>query len=175
MPILKLTNLATYKAYCADIAAKHKDIDGYKWGDENVITNDSRSDLPKRFLWAMPYDQAKYGDKHSDNVMRSKVARVAYMINPQDGKFSTLEAAYEFCEAVVEQIFARVLQDKRGKMVAIVDPPGEEWQMIVTDINSWKTGPVEKTFGSTKYVGCELEMTFMENTNLAFDASKWND
>lgn len=172
MPTLKLTNLATYRAYFQGIATSHEDIDGFKWGSKNVIINDSRSDLAARFLWASPYDNARYGDKASDNVMKYKVARVAYMITPDSEKFEDEDEGFDFCEDVIEQIMAKVLKDKAGQMVMVDEE--EEWQMIATDISSWKTGPVTKKIGSTKYIGWELEITFMDNTNLAYDASKWN-
>jgi hypothetical protein len=168
MPKLKLTNLASYKAYFADIAAKHKMIDGYKWGDKKVIANDSRSDLAARFLWAMPYEDAKYGDKGSDNVVKTKKARVAYMIVPDSELFADEEEAFDFCEEVIEQILAKIYMDKRGADVS------GEWTMIATSIDSWTTGPVQKTIGSTKYIGWEMELNFIDNTNLAYDASKWN-
>jgi hypothetical protein len=173
MPKLKLTNLASYKAYFADIATKHLDIDGFKWGNKDVIRNDNRSDLAAKFLWAMPYDNAKYGDKSSDNVHKTKTARVAYMIIPESEKFSDEDAAFDFCEGVIEQILAKMLVDKRGAMVAAGDPPVSEWNMIVTDINSWSSGPVEHKLGSTRYIGWELKISFSDNTNLAYDATKW--
>lgn len=167
MPNLKLTNLSTYKAYFATIASSHKEVDGFKWGDKDVVRNDNRSDLAARFLWAMPYDGAKYGDQQSDNVIKTKVARVAYMIVPDSELFSDEEAAFNFCEEVLEQIIAKIYRDKSGAMVE------GAWEMIATNINSWKTGPVEKKIGSTKYIGWELEMSFQDNTSLEYDATKW--
>jgi hypothetical protein len=171
MPSLKLTNLAAYKAYFQAIATganSHKEIDGFKWGDKDVMKNDSRSDMPARVLWATPYDGARYIDRSSDNINKVKQARVAYMIVPDSEKFSDIDAAFDACEAVIEQILTKILMDKKG-----VDVDGV-WTMLVTTVDSWKTGPVEAVFGSTKYIGWELELNFMDNTNLAYDASKWN-
>jgi hypothetical protein len=168
MPNLKLTNLATYKAYFADIATKHKEIDGYKWGDKDVIRNDNRSDMPARVLWAVPYDKARYGDRMSDNVNKTKVARVAYLVVPDSEKFSDEDAAFDLCEAVIEQIIAKIYVDKRGAMNAGV------WEMIATDISSWSSSPVEMIIASTKYIGWELQMNFMDNTNLEYDPAKWD-
>jgi len=168
MPNLKLTNLVSYRNYFADIAEKHKSIDGYKWGGKDVIRKDNRNDLAARFLWAMPYEQARYGDKASDNVNKTKQARVAYMIVPDSELFADEDTAFDFCEEVIEQIIAKILVDKKGADV------GGVWTMIATTIESWTTGPVEKKIGSTKYIGWELELNFIDNTNLAYDASKWN-
>jgi hypothetical protein len=164
---IKLTNLASYKAYFAAIAASHVDIDGFKWGDKDVIRNDNRSDITESFLWAMPYDRARYGDKVSDNVHKYKVARVAFMIVPASELFSDEEAAFDFCEATIEQILAKILKDKRGADNAGV------WDMLITDINSWTTGPVEKKIGSTKYIGWEFQLTFQDPTNLSYNQAKW--
>jgi len=168
MPNLKLTTLATYRAYFETIAEDHIAIDGYKWGDKDVIRNDSRSDMPPRLLWAMPYERATYEDNGSDNICKIKVARVAYMVVPESELFADEDAAFDACEAVIEEILARILVDKHG---AEVDG---EWTMIATRVQNWSTGPVEYKIGSTKYIGWEMNLTFIDNTNLAYDASKWN-
>lgn len=169
MPNLKLTNLTAYRNYFADIATKHVAIDGFKWGDKDVVRNDNRSDLPTRFLWAKPYMQARYGDNNSDNVVKTKTAEVGYLLTPDSELFADEDEAFDAAEAVIEQILARILKDKRGEMVE------GEWTMLVTDIKSWTTSPIEHKLGSTKYVGWELKINFMDNTNLAFDASKWDE
>ena len=168
MPNLRLTNLASYRNYFATIAEKHKAIEGFKWGGKDVILNDNRSDLAKRFLWAMPYENARYGDRGSDNVVKTKQARVAYMIVPESELFADEDAAFDFCEEVIEQILSKILVDKAGAEVDGV------WTMIATTIESWSTGPVHKKIGSTEYIGWELELNFIDNTSLAYDASKWN-
>lgn len=173
MPNIKLTNLSAYKAYFAAIAESHVDILGFKWGNKDVIRNDNKSDMPEKLLWAYPYDRAKYGDKNSDNVHKTKTARVAYLVLPASEKFSDEDAAFEACEAVIEQILAKLLKDKRGANVTDEETEETEWVMIVTDISSWSSGPVEHMFGSTKYIGWELKIDFMDNTNLAYDNSKW--
>src|SRR5688572_3033788 len=137
MANLRLTNLAAYRAYFADIATKHKEVDGYKWGDKDVVKNDNLSDIPARILLATPYDNARYGDRMSDNIHKIKKARVAYLKTATTEAFSDIDTVFDECEAVIEQIIAKIYKDKRGEDVAGV------WTMIATDINSWKTGPVE--------------------------------
>ena len=107
MPNLRLTNLAAYRAYFLAIATSHVDILGFKWGNKDVIANDNRSDMPARFLWATPYDSARYGDSRSDNVVKTKQARVAFMMVPNSELFADEDAAFDFCEATIEQILAR--------------------------------------------------------------------
>lgn len=167
MASVKLTNLASYKAYFTAIAASHVDIDGFKWGDKDVIRNDNRSDIAAKVLWATPYDRVRYSDKLSDNVHKMKVARVAYLIIPNSELFADEDAAFDFCEATIEQILAKMKVDKIGKDVAGV------WEMIITDLNSWTSGPVEMTIGSTKYIGWELTITFQDPMNLVYNAAKW--
>lgn len=168
MANIKLTNLASYKAYFAAIAASHVDIDGFKWGDKDVIKNDNRSDMQPRILWASPYDKVRYGDKLSDNVHKIKTARVAYLIVPDSEKFSDQELAFEFCEAVIEQILAKINKDKRGVEAA------DSWDLLITDLNSWTSGPVEMKVGSTNYIGWELQMNFQDPTNLTYNELKWS-
>jgi hypothetical protein len=169
MPNLKLTNLVAYREYFKAIAQKHKDIDGFKWGNKDVISNDNRSDMPQRFLWAMPYDTVKYSDGLSDNKQKIKQARIIYMIVPDSALFSDEDFAFEFCESVIEDIIGKILLDKAGAMGAT------EWEMIVTDVKSMTTSPAEKIFGSTKYIGWDLTINFMDNTNLSYDSTKWNN
>jgi hypothetical protein len=170
---IKLTNLASYRTYFQAIAASHVAIDGYKWGDKDVVRNDARSGMPARLLWAIPYESARYGDKMSDNVHKTKQARIAYLITPTSKKFDDIEAAYDECEGVIEQIVAKILKDKAGSLTTIGDPPEEVWSLLVTNVSSWTTKPVQMIFGSTEYIGCELRIDFQDNTNLAYDATKW--
>lgn len=168
MPQLRLTDLASYREYFRSIAYSHVDIQGFRWGDKDVIRNDNRSDLPSTLLWATPYDQVGYEASHADNTLKRKKARVAYLVVPASDSFADEDAAFEGCEAVIEQIMAKILQDKSGGMV------GGEWAMIATRIASWRGGPVEMKVGSTRYLGWELEIDFLDNANLEYDPSKWN-
>jgi hypothetical protein len=167
MPNLYLTNLKTCREYLELLASQHMAIDGFKWGDADIIKNDNRSDLPDRFLWGMPYDKSQYGDSGSDNVVKSKVLRMAYMIVPSSEKFSEQDEAFDFCEKVMEQVMARIFKDKMGKM------EGSEWILLATNVNTWSGGPVEKKIGSTHYIGWEMQVTFMDNTGLVYDAEVW--
>lgn len=167
MPRLKLNNLASFKAYFESIALSHVDIGSWKWGNVDVLRNDNRSELPSRFLWGQYYDNVRYTAVHNDNKLKIKQVRVAFMKVRESEKFSDEDADFEFCEAVIEQIIAKLDIDKQGKLV------DGEWEMIVANIASITTGPVEKTIGSTRYIGWELRIDISENTNLAYDASKW--
>lgn len=169
MANLRLTNLASYRAYFLDIATKHIDIAGFQWGDEKVVQTNNRSNITGNFLWAKPYDKAQYVDKGSDNVHKRKVALVIYLEVRTKTGFASVEAQYDHCEAMIEGIVARIHVDKRGKDV------GGQWQMIATDINSFSARPVEHLIGSTPYVGFELEMTFSDNAHLEYDKEKWSD
>lgn len=169
MPILKLTNLAAYRTYFQDLATKHVGIAGFKWGSLDVVKNDNRSDIPDSFLWALPYEAVRYGDNGSDNVLKYKMARVTYMEPRDSDLYADEEIQYDRCEAMIEQVLARILRDKRG-----FDVSGT-WTMVVTTIATWKTAPTRETIGSTVYLGFDLNIEFGDNTNLAFDAQKWTD
>ncbi|HTF21007.1 MAG TPA: hypothetical protein VK658_23190 [Chryseolinea sp.] len=163
---IRLTNLAAYRDYFSAIATSHVDIAGFKWGEKEVVMNDNRHATPN-FLWAMPYDRVRYTDRSSDNVHKIKTARVAYMCVAASDKFEDEDAAFEASELIIEEILAKILVDKRGAEVA------GDWQMIITDIASWSTGPIEKAIGSTKYIGWELSINFQDPTSLLYNASKW--
>lgn len=168
MPTLNLTSLLAYKTYFAAIAASHEDIDGYKWGDKDVIQNDNRSDMAPRILWAQPYESARYNDGYSDNIVKIKEARVAYMLTADSELFTDEDAAFENCEAVIEQIIAKMLKDKAGADVA------GTWTMISFNVTGITTGPVETTIGSTKYIGWEMRIPFNDNTRFIYNDAKWN-
>jgi len=168
MPTLKLTNLAAYKQYWSDIATKHKLVDKFYYGDKDIVENESRSNGVSRFLWATPYDSAQYTDVFSDNVQKKKKAKVAYFKKTPSNKFADIDTTYQDCEAVIEDIISKIIQDKRGQDVS------GTWTMVAVNISAFKTQPVEEIIGSSHFIGCELEMEFGDNTNLAYDATKWN-
>ena len=169
MARLKLTNLLSFKTYFNLVADEHVDIGGFKWGDKNVVKNDNRSNITPSFLWVVPYEQSRYSDILSDNIIKTKPVALSFMKVRESAKFADEEADYEFCEAVMEQIMARIIKDKRGAMGAT------NWEMLVANISSAVGAPVETTIGSTRYIGWELKLDFMENGNLAYDAAKWTD
>lgn len=168
MPNLKLTDLASFRAYFEGLATAHKDIAGFKFGDTDVIRNDNRSDLSENFLWAMPYDNARYTGVHADNILKVKRARVAFMKVRESEKFADVDADFQYCEAIIEQIVAKIFKDKRGELI------GNDWSMLVANVATMTTGPVEKKIGSTPYIGWELAIDISENANLVYDETKWN-
>lgn len=169
MPTLKLTNLVSYRTYFEDIATKHIAINGFKWGSAKVVANDNRSDITNTFLWALPYENVRYQDSMSDNVVKVKRARVSYMEVRNSELFEDEDEQYDACETVIEDIVARLIRDKRGADVAGV------WHIIATNLGSYTISPVKETFGSTVYIGWELQLDFIDNTNLAFNTEKWSD
>lgn len=167
MPSLKLTNLASVKAYWQTIASAHKLIEGYKWGAMDVVKNDSRSDLAKTFLWAQPYENFRYAG-NGDTAIKHKPISIAVFTVPASKLFADIDAAYDYAEAIIEDIVSKLLIDKKGAM------NGGNWEMIATEISTWKGKPVEHMIGSTLYIGCELTIEYMDNKNFGYDASKWN-
>lgn len=168
MANLKLTNLTTLKAYFSQLAAEHVDIGGFKYGDDSVIKHNNRSNITPSFLWVSPYELVRYGDNFSDNVIKTKPVALSFMKVRESEKFADIDADYAFCEATMEQIVARIIKDKAGAMV------GSSWELLATNISSATGRPVESTIGSTRYIGWELKIDFMDNTGIAYDAAKWN-
>ncbi len=167
MPNLKLTDLASLKAYFTAIAASHVSIGGFKFGSLDVVKNDNRSNITDSFLWVQPYDQVRYTAVHNDNKQKLKTARVGYFKVRDSELFADEDADFEFCESVIEDIIAKMDVDKRGSLV------GSNWEMVALNMASIVTRPVEETIGSTKYIGWEMSIEFVDNTKLAYNAAKW--
>lgn len=171
MANLYLTNLASFKAYFQAMAvgaAKHVDLEGFKWGDKDVLCNDNRSDLAKTFLWTGPYEGVRYNDPASDNITKNKMVKLSVFTVADSERFADEDAAVEKCEAIMEDIVARLLRDKRGADVAGV------WTMLVANINSATGKPVTVELGSTQYHGWELSIELIDNRGLQYNAAKWN-
>jgi hypothetical protein len=167
MPNLKLTNLASCKAYFTLIATKHKEIDIFRWGEVDVVRKDSRV-LEGRLLWVKPYDGAKYSKE--DNIIKSKTLEVRYMKPAESELQDHIEAAFTEVEDVIEQIIAKMLLDKRGYM-----NEDNEWEMISFKVDGLESENFEMKLGSTRYIGTELKIPFQDNTNLQYDATKWEE
>jgi hypothetical protein len=168
MASLKLTNLASFKAYFADIANSHVAIDAFMWGDKDVIRNETRSLVMRSVLWAERYDNVRYADNLSDNIQKIKQARIGFFQVRDTEKFADEDAQFEFCESVIDDIIARIIKDKRGAQV------DTEWQLLLANISSATGSPAQVMIGSTNFIGWQLKIDIMDNTNLAYDASKWN-
>lgn len=169
MTTINLSNLASLKAYFKTVAETHADIDGFKWGEKKVIKTANRSNQVPRFLWAQPYDGARYLDNYSDNIQKVKTARISYMVaQGPSKKFDEVDSMFESCELVIEEIIARMYRDKQG----LLNGSGD-WEMIIANIAAIRTGPVEYTIGSTKYIGWEMSIDFQDPTRLAYDPARW--
>jgi hypothetical protein len=169
MTVINLTDLASFKAYFQNIAAQHQEILGFKWGGKIVLKTATKSNLVNKFLFAQPYDSARYAGADVDNLKKVKTARIGFFQTSASEKFDDEQAAYEFCEKIIEDVVSRILNDKAGQLV------GEDWQMIIANIQSMKAEPVKLTLGSTKFIGCDLVVDILDNANLEFDASIWKD
>jgi hypothetical protein len=167
MPSLKLTNLQSFKAYFNAIADAHVSIDGFKWGEKKVIQSGNRSDITKSYLWAQRYNKVRYTDNGSDNAMKKKVARLSYMKVRESERFADEDDDFQFCESVIDDIIAKIMMDKRGSMI------GDDWVMIVANIPSINTYPIQDLIGGTVYIGWALELEILDNTNLVYDQTKW--
>jgi len=168
MPKLKLTNLSDYKQYWTDIATSHKQIDGYYYGDKDVVGNAQKGNAFARFLWITPYENTRYTDALSDNIQKKKKATIAYFKKTPSNKFTDIDTTFQECESVIEDIVSKLILDKKGQDV------NGTWTMVTVDINSLQMEPVEEIFGSNHYIGCELSMEFSDNTNISYDPNKWN-
>ena len=169
MPNLYITSLASYRAYAQGLATAHKEIDDFIWGGDDVAQTKNRSSVANRFLWALPYEDVSYSDTGpSDNITKRKRVRMSYLQARNSELFGDEDTQYDACEAVAEQIIARILRDKRGTEIA------GTWTLLATRIESFQLRPVEVMLGSTKYIGFEINFDVMDNANVAYDGSKWD-
>lgn len=170
MPSLQLTNLASFRAYFEAIATgpnHHVDLKGFKWGDEDVVKNDNRSDLAHPFLWTGPYEQSRYSDRSSDNVVKFKRVKLNVFTSAASESYADQNTAVELCESIMDDIVAKIIKDKAGRDNAGV------WEMIVAHIDAANGRPVVIQLGSTKYHGWELTIEIGDNKNLQYNAAKW--
>ncbi|MEJ0030945.1 MAG: hypothetical protein WDO15_11470 [Bacteroidota bacterium] len=169
MTNILLTNLSSYRQYFQDIASQSPFIDGFRWGDEEIVKNDVRADLPQSFLWVMPYESSRYAGNDIDNEKRVKVAVMSYMLIPESNKFTDIDTAADTAEGVIELLVGRIQRDQRGRQV------NTDWIAVATAMASITTKPVEYTLGSTRYIGCELSIEFRDNARLSYNSNKWLD
>ena len=167
--LLKLTDLLSYKTYAQALATSHKQINGFKWGDADIVRNDVRSDMDTNFLWAAPYEEVTYDATDGDHVLKVKESVMVYLEPRNSELFADIDAQYQACETRAEEILARIERDRRGVQ------QGNDWVEIITRITSPRLRPVEHLIGSTVYVGFEILLQFMDNSGMIYDPNLWND
>jgi hypothetical protein len=167
--LLRLTDLLSYKTYAQALAVSHKQINGFKWGDADVVRNDNRSDMDTNFLWALPYEDVNYEGEDVDHQLKVKEAVMVYLEPRNSELFADEDQQFQNCETRAEEILARIERDMRGFV------QGNDWVQIISRLNSRKLKPVQHKIGSTPYVGFEIRLEFMDNTGMTYDANLWND
>lgn len=157
---MDLTTLREAKDYFSRIADEHVDINGYHYGDMSVLQQAVRSVLKLPVLWQEPYLPVIVEDNLSDNHTGVVTQTVAIYTKPDSDKHESLEEAYELCEQIVKDIIGRMLRDHtQGN---IKHRPG-----------SFKYGQSEDLVGSTRLIGCRLDITYLRPERLIYDENKW--
>jgi hypothetical protein len=155
-----LTNVDSYKAYFTAIANKHKQIESFSYGDQDVVNSEIRS-WKGRKLWLWPYDSITVEENSNDNYL-DKVPG-SFFIGGAAGstKFAVENDYIRDCEQIVKDIRNKMLQDMAN-------------QIILTRLNGWSRQPVELVAGATKLIGYELKFFFHDSTGFEYDETKWN-
>ena len=160
---LQLTTIQSIEAYFTALATGvngHKEIDGIKFGEGDVLKEANRTGLEGRFIHVSEYDRAQ-ATGTSDNLHVTKEIKIGYYKKPVDGTWANQQLGKQQCENVIKQIIAKLITDKQA---GVINTRIENY--------SWELGMYE--IGSTQYCGCELTITFMDNTGFSYDATKWN-
>ncbi len=102
---IQLTNILSLQTYFTALATganHHKEIDGIKFGDNEVIQNDNRSDMQARILWVSEYENFT-AQGTQDNLHTRKPFKMVYLKVPTSNLFGDRQTAKDECEAVMRQ------------------------------------------------------------------------
>lgn len=161
---IQLTNILSLQTYFTALATganHHKEIDGIKFGDNEVLMAANRSDMEARVLWVSEYENWT-AQGTQDNLHTRKPFKMVYMKVPASDLFADKQTAKDQCEAVMRQIIAKIIVDKQAGLV-------------LTKLDSIKAEVGEYMVGSTNYCGCEVSLEILDNTGFQYDATKWEE
>lgn len=161
--MLSISGYLGYREYFKNLAENHVAIEGFKYGSEDVVKNDSRSKLAKVFMHCLPYEKARYSGPNVDQQYRRKQVRYAIMRVRSGATFAHENDDFIFCEDIALQIQARIIYYDKQLLNVIIDQ------------NTTEMMPVSDTIGSTQYYGIEVHFDVMDNPGMMLDRNKWND
>lgn len=155
----QLATFTEYYNYFSGIATSHVDINGFKFGEKEVMQCGARSDLTLPILWAESYDPVRILDNKSDNHT-GQLSCVIYILDNKPEAWADQRTKYEAMEVIAKQILAKILKDfNDGALQA--------------DLNGYRYGWVEPVFGSTPAIGVRMDLSFLRPERLVYNAAKW--
>ncbi len=157
---MDLTDFQQYYDYFLALSQSHVDINGFHFGDKDVMINDIRSALQPPVMWLEPYQPVDMIDPLSDNHIESVRGTLAIYDVPASEKFDDMRNTYKSCEIIVKDIIAKLLQDYYSNN-------------ILLELSNIRYGEAESLFSATKIIGCRLDFNFMRPARLVFDPAKW--
>ncbi|MCZ8021220.1 MAG: hypothetical protein O9302_00375 [Cyclobacteriaceae bacterium] len=161
--MLSLSKYSGYKQYWQTMATQHVDIQGFKYGNADVLINGQKTDKAEVFLHAIPYERARYKGVNVDQQYRNKRARFAvYKKSVSRNSFIEEEELLDFCEQVCSEIMGKIIYNDKKLMNVLID------------VNSIDMRPVEDVIGATKYVGVHCEFDVMDNPSMEYNPAKFN-
>ena len=153
-----LTDNDAYENYFRALATQHKEIDGFLYGDEDVQLNATRAWKGIK-LWLEEPNRARPVGPNTDNLLKDKRCSLWVGGSPPSSKYADVQAYYNKCEKIVEDIIARVLRDRQN-------------QDLVSEITSYEYGMARYTL-STELVGCRWDFSYLDPTGYPYKEENW--
>ncbi|MCZ8353964.1 MAG: hypothetical protein O9340_04465 [Cyclobacteriaceae bacterium] len=160
--MLSLSKYSGYKQYWQETATQHVDVDGFRYGNKDVLTVNQKAEKTEVFLHALPYERARYKGANVDQQYRVKKARFTIYKKALTKNSFEEEELLDFCEQVCLEIMGKIIYRDKALM------------QLIIDVNSIEMKPVEDVINATKYIGIMCEFDVMDNPSMEFKAVKFN-
>ncbi len=157
---MNLTNFEESREYFTDIATQHIHINSYHFGDSSRLQQATRSSLKLPVLWQEPYQPVTVQDPLSDNHTGLVTQTIAVYAQASTDKYEDQEEAYNQCEAIIKDIISRMIRDNHTGL-------------ITHELQGFKYGEAEDLMGSTKLIGCRLDIQYFRPERFVYDENKW--
>lgn len=157
--MIDFTNPTAIKDYFEALAASHVDIDNFVFGDKLVMGNDVRSTEYGTILWLDYHQPVQLIDRKSDDI-EGRIPDTLMILKVAPELFEDQESAVDDTEIIVRDIISKLYKDNQE---------GE----ITTELDGYKFGETEVTFGSTRFIGTRLDFNLIRPEKLIYNQAKW--
>jgi hypothetical protein len=156
----QLATFTEFYQYFSDIATSHVDINGFKFGEKEIVQCGARSNMTLPALWAEAYDPATILDNRSDNHT-GQLNNVIYIMDKKPKTWADQRSRYDELEAIVRDILGKVLQDYNA---------GD----LQAEFQGFRYGWSEFPLGANEMLACRLDLRFLRPERLVYNQAKWS-
>lgn len=153
-----LNNFSSFDQYFASIAQKNKQLSGYIFGDVEVGQGESAEWKGKK-LWAWPPTTGTLTT--DDNYFLKRRGTLWIGGAPASEKQQDQDLFYQQCEVIAKQIVSKMILDKVNAAISC-------------DFSRFTFDRGDMFFGSTKFIGCELNIWFDDPDGFEYNENDWN-